>query len=62
MLPSVCLQNGNGFLTLAECRLALGNIGEKLSETELNQMLSFAKPDHRGLVDLAEFIKTINDL
>merc|ERR1711892_90340 len=46
----------NGFISAAELRQALANLGEKLSDDELDEMIKEVDFDGDGQIDYAEFL------
>ncbi|GAM27303.1 hypothetical protein SAMD00019534_104780, partial [Acytostelium subglobosum LB1] len=51
--------DGNGFITKTELRQAMLNMGEKLSETEIDEMIKEADVDGDGQINYEEFAKMI---
>jgi len=51
-------KEGNGTVNSAELRHVLGTLGEKLSEEEIDQLLS-GHEDNNGQINYEEFIKVI---
>jgi calmodulin len=52
-------QHGNGFISKAELRNVMINLGERLKEEELDEMIKVADADHDGQVNYEDFIKII---
>ncbi|XP_059174804.1 calmodulin-beta-like [Physella acuta] len=50
-------QNGDGVIDEAELRAAMKNLGEPLSDNELNEMMREADVDQDGKINYEEFIK-----
>lgn len=48
-------RNGDGFITKEELRQALLNLGERLTDEELDRMMADADTDGNGLIDYPEF-------
>ena len=44
-------KDGNGFITAAELRYVMTNLGEKMSDDEVNDMLAEADTDGDGQID-----------
>ena len=44
-------KDGDGFITLDELRTVMTNIGEKISEEEIRDMIEEADTDKNGVVD-----------
>lgn len=49
-------KDGNGFITAAELKSALLNLGERLEDEELMAMIAAADKDGNGEIDYQEFI------
>ncbi|KAG8181787.1 hypothetical protein JTE90_000079 [Oedothorax gibbosus] len=49
-------KNGDGFISPAELRQVMNNLGEKLSEEEVQDMITEADVNGDGLVDYKEFV------
>lgn len=49
-------KDGNGFVSPAELRHVLGNIGEKLSDEEIDEMILEADVDGDGAINYEEFV------
>jgi len=49
-------RDGNGFISRAELSHVMRNIGENLSEDDLNEMISEADRNGDGLIDYQEFV------
>jgi len=52
-------KDGQGYLSIAELRHIMTNLGEKLSKEELEQMISEADPSGTGQVSYNSFVKFI---
>lgn len=50
-------KDGNGYITRDELALVMTNLGEKLNENELNQMMKEADTNGDGRIDYEEFVK-----
>ncbi|EFN51276.1 hypothetical protein CHLNCDRAFT_59820 [Chlorella variabilis] len=50
-------KDGNGFISAAELRHVMTNLGEKLTEEEVDEMIREADTDGDGQVDYNEFVK-----
>lgn len=48
--------NGNGFISAHELLHVVTNLGEKLTETEANEMIRIADSDGDGLINYTDFI------
>ena len=48
-------RDGNGFISATEFRNVMANLGEKLTDDEINEMVRGADMD--GMIDYAEFIQ-----
>ncbi|XP_059477017.1 calcium-binding protein E63-1 isoform X2 [Neocloeon triangulifer] len=53
-------KDSNGFITKDELRSAMEIIGEPVTETELNEMLSIADIDRDGRINYEEFAKLLS--
>ncbi|OWF37205.1 Calmodulin [Mizuhopecten yessoensis] len=49
--------NGNGFISAAELRYIMINLGEKLTDEEVEEMINEADVDGDGHVNYEEFVK-----
>ncbi len=49
-------KDGNGFISPDELRYVLGNIGEKLTDEEIDEMITEADVDGDGLINYEEFV------
>ena len=49
-------KDGNGFVSPAELRHVLSNIGEKLTDEEIDEMIIEADVDGDGLINYEEFV------
>ena len=52
--------DGNGFINAAELRQVMLNLGEKLTEEEVEMMIKEANVNGDGLVNYDEFISMMN--
>jgi len=52
-------KEGKGFISAAELRHIMTNIGEKLSSDEVDEMLREADVDSEGLISYIEFVKML---
>lgn len=52
-------RDGNGFISAAELRHVMMNLGEKLSEDDVDEMIREADVASTGQVDYTEFVKMI---
>jgi Ca2+-binding EF-hand superfamily protein len=50
-----------GLLSVNELRHVLMNLGEKLSEQEMSEMIKAAKVDSNGNIDYREFVKRMSE-
>jgi calmodulin len=50
-------KDGNGFISAEELRHVMTNLGEKLTDEEVNEMIREADQDGDGQVDYSEFVK-----
>ncbi|KAN0082579.1 hypothetical protein V8E55_008374 [Tylopilus felleus] len=50
-------KDGNGFISAAELRHVMTNLGEKLTETEVEEMIREADVDGDGQINYDEFVK-----
>lgn len=48
-------RDGNGFISFDELKLAMANLGERLTTEELKAMMAAADTDGDGQINLAEF-------
>lgn len=53
---SVFDQNGNGYIALGELKHVMKNLGEGLSDAELDGMSAQAEPDDEGQVNIRHFV------
>ncbi|KAG6856683.1 hypothetical protein H0H87_001898 [Tephrocybe sp. NHM501043] len=52
-------KDGNGYISSAELRHVMTNLGEKLSDTEVDEMIREADVDGDGQINYDEFVKRI---
>jgi len=52
-------KDGSGFLTLEEIRHVLANLGENLSEEEMNEYMKHAEVESNGKVDYKKFTRML---
>eukprot|EP00178_Gracilaria_changii_P001768 TRINITY_DN12475_c0_g1_i1.p1 TRINITY_DN12475_c0_g1~~TRINITY_DN12475_c0_g1_i1.p1 ORF type:complete len:151 (+),score=49.16 TRINITY_DN12475_c0_g1_i1:60-512(+) len=52
-------KNGNGTISAAELRHVMSNIGEKLSDEEVEEMLREADVDPEGQINYEDFVKML---
>ena len=50
-------QDGNGFITPSELRQVMANLGEALTDEEIDQMIKEADMDGDGQVNYEEFVR-----
>ncbi|KAJ3091215.1 hypothetical protein HK102_001299 [Quaeritorhiza haematococci] len=50
-------KDANGFISAAELRHIMTNLGEKLTEAEVNELIDEADTDRDGLIQYDEFVK-----
>ena len=50
-------QDGNGFISAAELRHVMTNLGEKLTDEEVDEMIREADIDGDGQVNYEEFVR-----
>jgi calmodulin len=50
-------KDGNGFISAAELRHVMTNLGEKLSDVEVDEMIREADVDGDGQINYEEFVK-----
>ena len=48
--------DGNGFISVSELRQVMTNLGERLTDEEVDQMIREADIDGDGLVNYEEFV------
>ena len=53
----LALQDGNGFISAAELRHVMTNLGEKLTDEEVDEMIREADIDGDGQVNYEEFVR-----
>lgn len=49
-------RDGNGFITTEELKMAMINLGERLTDEELRLMIEAADTDRNGMIDYQEFL------
>ncbi|XP_034237688.1 calmodulin-A-like [Thrips palmi] len=49
-------KDGNGYITATELRIAMTNLGEKLTHSEVDEMIAEADRDGDGLISFEEFV------
>lgn len=52
-------KDGNGFISAVELRHIMTNLGEKLTDEEVDEMLTEADPDGDGQINYDEFVKVM---
>ena len=52
-------KDGNGYISAAELRHVMTNLGEKLTDAEVDEMIREADQDGDGQVDYNEFVKMV---
>lgn len=50
-------KDGNGFISAAELRHVMTNLGEKLTDDEVDEMIREADVDGDGQINYEEFVK-----
>ena len=50
-------KEGNGLLLVSEIKHILTNVGEKMSDDEVDELLSFAPIDSNGQIKIADLVK-----
>jgi len=50
-------KDGNGFISAAELRHVMTNLGEKLTDTEVDDLIKEADVDGDGQINYEEFVK-----
>jgi len=50
-------KDGNGHITAAELKQVMANLGEKLTDGEVNAMMKEADTDGDGTISYTEFVK-----
>merc|ERR1712027_39990 len=55
-LPRVLDKDGNGFISAAELRHVMTNLGEKLTDEEVDEMIRESDIDGDGQVNYEEFV------
>lgn len=58
---SVFDQNGDGHITIEELKQAMTQLGEKLSQEELDAMIREADVDQDGKVNYEEFVRILSE-
>ena len=51
-------QNGNGKIPAAELTYAMTNLGNRLKEDEIKEMITIVDRDSNGMIDLNEFLNS----
>jgi len=54
-------KDGNGYITAMELRFVMNNLGEKLTEEEIEEMIVEADIDGDGQINYEEFVKLMTD-
>ena len=52
-------QDGNGLISAAELRHVMTYLGEKMTEEEVDEMISFGDVDGDGQLNYEEFVRMI---
>lgn len=52
-------KDGNGFISAADLRHIMTNLGEKLTDEEVDEMLAEADPHRQGQINYEEFVKVM---
>jgi calmodulin len=52
-------KDGNGFISAAELRHVMTNLGEKLTDEEVDEMIREADIDGDGQINYEEFVKVM---
>ena len=52
-------KDGNGFISAAELRHVMTNLGEKLTDEEVDEMIREADVDGDGQINYEEFVKMV---
>ncbi|KAG6916990.1 hypothetical protein DXG01_004334 [Tephrocybe rancida] len=55
-------KDGNGYISSAELRHVMTNLGEKLSDTEVDEMIREADVDGDGQINYDEFVKPVGKM
>ena len=55
-------KDGNGFISAAELRHVMTNLGEKLTEEEVGQLIGEVDTNGDGQVDYEEFVTMMNSI
>uniref|UniRef100_A0A8D0G6Z3 Calglandulin n=1 Tax=Sphenodon punctatus TaxID=8508 RepID=A0A8D0G6Z3_SPHPU len=54
-------KDGNGYVSVAELRHVITNLGEKLSDEEVDEMIKEADGDRDGQVNYEEFVRMLTE-
>ena len=57
--PDIDDTEGNGFISAAELRHIMTNLGEKLTDEEVDEMIRDADIDGDGQINYEEFVKVM---
>lgn len=52
-------KDGNGFISAAEARQVMSNLGENLPEEEIDEIIREIDPEGEGQINYANFVKTM---
>ena len=52
--------DGNGVITRSELKMVMKNLGENLTEQDLNEMMLEADKNGDGVVDFDEFVEVVD--
>ncbi|XP_052273949.1 calmodulin-beta-like isoform X2 [Dreissena polymorpha] len=53
-------KDGNGYITADELKKVMTNLGEKMTDEEVQEMLNEADENHDGQISYPEFVKMMN--